>query len=331
MALPSRQEGFREGRGWGRIPPVLLHGGGTPQKENMRTLYKYYKSLPDDYLLNPTLKLACPEHLNDPFESSISKLISEIPEQVDTRLEYFKAIVNNAGLSRSLSNTGVISMSETHRNLLMWAHYANEHKGFVIGYKDDILNDKFNERISNIHNISKKPLKVNYDTVRFDSKSEREHIDSHKKAIRKILTTKGDDWIYEKEHRYLIPIYLADTIDGNEGSEDIINALISKDLLVKDDANKNLFFKDRFTEEPYLIGRLEAETYELIKTKHNFYINIDPSHITSIYFGCRYPKPLRLKWLELIRDHSEILSHIKLYQYDISKSDFSLIYEDYEA
>ncbi|PKQ76000.1 DUF2971 domain-containing protein [Aeromonas sobria] len=302
----------------------------------MRTLYKYYKCLPDDYLLNPTLKLACPEHLNDPFESSISKFISEIPEQVDTRLEYLKAVVNHVGLSRALSNTGVISMCETHRNLLMWAHYANEHNGFVIGYKDDILKDKFNERITHIHNISKEPLKVNYDTIRFDSKSEREYINSHKKAIRKILTTKGDDWIYEKEHRYLIPIYLADSIfkkrsERNEEDEEIINNLISKSLLVKDDLSKKVYFKDRFTEAPYLIGRLEEEVSQLIKTNHTFYINIDPSYITSVYFGCRYPKTSRLKWLTLIREQNERLSHIKLYQYEISKSDFSLIYEDYSG
>ena len=295
----------------------------------MRTLYKYYSDLPSDYLKKPTLKLACPEHLNDPFENSISRYISEIPEHVDNDLSYLKKVVNHAGLSRSLSNTGVISMCETHRNMLLWAHYANEHFGLTIGYSEDILKNKFSENILNIHGISNTPLKVNYDTIRFDSESEKHVINTHKKVIRKILTTKGDDWIYEKEHRFLIPIYLADSIMANEKHNEIMKNYINKELIVKDDANGNLYFKERFTDEFYSIGLLESETDLLRRARFSFYINIDPEYINSVYFGCRCPNYIKRQWFEQIQSNSSRLSHIKLYEYDISKTDFFLTYNPY--
>ena len=328
MAPPSRMEGFREGRGWGRIPPVLLHGGSPAKGEKMRTLYKYYKSLPNNYLLNPTLKLACPENLNDPFENSISDLISKIPEVSDNSLSYFKKVVNHAGLSSALSNTGVVSMSETHRNLLMWAHYADEHRGLVIGYREDILTNKFRDSIFKFHGISKTPLKVDYDTVRFDSESEVKTSNNHKKILKKILTTKGDDWIYEKEHRFLIPIYLADSIVPNKKHDELMKDYINNNAINK--TNDGFNFKHRFTEEQYTIGWLESETNLLRKTSCSFYIEVNPMYISSIYFGCRCPEHLKNIWGELIENNREHLSHIKLYEYKISETDFSLICQPYK-
>lgn len=297
----------------------------------MRTLYKYYGSLPDDYLIKPTLKLACPENLNDPFESSISRYISEIPEHVGDTLSYLKKLVNHAGLSKALSNTGVISMCETHRNILLWAHYANEHNGLTIGYREDILKNKFSENLIKIHDISTTPLKVNYDTVRFDIESEKHVINSHKKVIRKILTTKGDDWIYEKEHRFLIPIYLADTIVANEKYNELMDEYIKRELIVKDETNSSAYFKERYSEDFYSIGILESETNLLRKARFSFYIDIEPEFISSIYFGCRYPKYLKQKWFKIIQKNSSKLSHIKLYEYDISDTDFSLTYNPYSG
>jgi hypothetical protein len=34
-----------------------------------------------------------------------------------------------------ISNRGVVCFSETNENLLMWSHYADEHRGYVIEYE----------------------------------------------------------------------------------------------------------------------------------------------------------------------------------------------------
>ena len=104
---------------------------------------------------------------------------------------------------------------------------------------------------------------------------------------------------------------------------------INKELIVKDDANGNLYFKERFTDEFYSIGLLESETDLLRRARFSFYIDIDPKYINSVYFGCRCPNYMKRQWFEQIQSNSSRLSHIKLYEYDISKTDFFLTYNPY--
>lgn len=170
----------------------------------MKTYYKYTSNLGLDYFDDPKIKISNPAYLNDPFESESDDGLFSV---INARLEE-KNVNDYKDNSRELLNAflksnGIVSVSETPRNLLMWSHYADEHRGLCIGYSGEIFSDA--ERPNQpIHEIAEyEPQKVNYDNYRFDrQKSSKLSI---KDTIKNYLLTKGDDWIYEKEHRFIIP------------------------------------------------------------------------------------------------------------------------------
>ena len=93
------------------------------------------------------------------------------------------------------NRVGILSLSETWDNLLMWAHYAEEHTGFVLmldGSNDFFKGDNLSPSIAKGF---AKPESVQYSTERPPTAIED--------PPREILLIKGSDWKYEKEWRYL--------------------------------------------------------------------------------------------------------------------------------
>ena len=135
-------------------------------------------------------------------------------------------------------------LSAVYDNLLMWSHYAENHKGICIGYEvkkvhnspclffDDVSVKPYSPKIKN----GAVPLiEVNYqenmpDPVKVVNKTEE--------AIMNFLTTKAKLWDYEKEWRLFYP------------SNKIQNKLIS--------VKKNLI------SEIYLGAKIEKETKERV-------------------------------------------------------------------
>lgn len=91
---------------------------------------------------------------------------------------------------------GILSLSEIPDNLLMWAHYAEGHTGFVLML--DSSHDFFKGDIA-LHGFAK-PAPVEY-------RLKLPHLtieDTYKETIMpEIFFVKGLDWQYEKEWRYL--------------------------------------------------------------------------------------------------------------------------------
>ena len=94
------------------------------------------------------------------------------------------------------NTTGILSLSKTRDNLLMWAHYAQGHTGFVLML--DGSHDFFKGDIA-LHGFAK-PAPVEY-------RLELPHLtieEAYKETIMpEIFFVKGLDWQYEKEWRYL--------------------------------------------------------------------------------------------------------------------------------
>ena len=44
-------------------------------------------------------------------------------------------------LKHSLQTVGICSFSKARKNQLMWSHYADEHKGICIGFKEEYLRE----------------------------------------------------------------------------------------------------------------------------------------------------------------------------------------------
>jgi len=177
----------------------------------------YYKALADEHdvkqvlaeqsmedILNDELKLAYAGVSDDvrrlvPVEF-LSVFASAIaPLAVEAMPDLLNAFT--AGLRKPLTegfneHIGVLSLTEKADNLLMWAHYAQQHTGFVIEFDADDL--FFHQRRSDSDEFGYL-RKVNYS-------ENRPNVVLTKVSSADIFLTKSKDWEYEQEWRILRPL-----------------------------------------------------------------------------------------------------------------------------
>lgn len=85
---------------------------------------------------------------------------------------------------------GMACFSETPSDILMWSHYANEHKGVVVGLDRDSLG-------INLRCVRCKPERVVFTASQFAN--------PQFSWVVELLTTKSEDWKYQKEWRAILP------------------------------------------------------------------------------------------------------------------------------
>lgn len=84
----------------------------------------------------------------------------------------------------------LLSVSEVSQNMLMWSHYADKHRGAVIGFDfDEIMRDGRGIKMYAVEYSEHRP-RVNI-LIGFDE------------AVDKAIMTKSIDWSYEREFRTL--------------------------------------------------------------------------------------------------------------------------------
>jgi Protein of unknown function (DUF2971) len=178
-----------------------------------RTLSAY--SLAD--LINGTMWFAKPDTFNDPFDCALTldreKLSDSIQHVVDALVERgtltgqpppeaYAAKPEDAiayervrALVRSATaNLGLCCLSATCRSILLWSHYANNHKGFCVQYS-------FAEGTA---------LSSEAEPVIYSAKMPRLSIadlapKNRDKTIELLWRAKAPCWRYEKEWRVLAP------------------------------------------------------------------------------------------------------------------------------
>lgn len=191
-------------------------------------LYKYLGPDRVGILFNLNIRFSQSSALNDPFESAylidmqthkheflrtneadLFKFMqengwdtsdSEIKQTMQEALQDIKRhaeeIMAPASVGKDLAEffsraLGVLSLSRVHDNLLMWAHYANSHKGFVLGLDD--AHPFFHEEDG--RGNKSHPRNVVYTSVRALSEP------SDPNFYEKFLCQKSIEWAYEEEVR----------------------------------------------------------------------------------------------------------------------------------
>ncbi len=86
-------------------------------------LYKYLTPERIDVLKNRKIRYTQPAAFNDPFESALGQR-----EMVD------RSIVMRYQDFMHARIVGILSLTKKRENLVMWAHYALSHQGFVIAF-----------------------------------------------------------------------------------------------------------------------------------------------------------------------------------------------------
>lgn len=158
-----------------------------------------------------TLRFSSPLAFNDPFE--LRPHIKNIDEEKHLIVDTVSNHINNNGLANEfyynavikplLPDIGILSLSETHTNLVMWAHYADCHIGIVLEL--DESHPFFYSAPQNcylLHSIKK----VEYIDARLAITSDEWG------SVEKTFLTKSKDWSSEIEYRMSI---LFDEFDTN--------------------------------------------------------------------------------------------------------------------
>lgn len=195
-----------------------------------KILYKYrvFNDQVLDMLANNQVYFASPSDFNDPFDclahegmvEDFRRGMDEViasdaaqrglsDEQIKNHLEkinHDEEMIQartqadtdfQCGLDYIKNDLGIVSLSSCNNSILMWAHYGNFHKGFCIGFKDNL-----GVPVSEIQEVNYSASIDRSFLLRFFLNGGDE--DQFLKEIQKVgILTKYRDWEYEKEWRMI--------------------------------------------------------------------------------------------------------------------------------
>ena len=186
-----------------------------------------FKYMPYRETFFETLLLGFTElsNANDPFEGAIQ--ITSIYDGLPNAAEFSKTLsrLKDKNKVNPHPNLCALSLSKSKHSLLMWAHYADNHKGIILGL--DTSHRFFNQTIKprasapfEDTSFCGKMLPVTYDRVRPKFKFGLNFSEA--------ILTKSDEWMYEKEYRMFMR-----KSDCNELAKDKDGNIISHVFLFK--------------------------------------------------------------------------------------------------
>lgn len=326
-------------------PRITIRGADITHRVHMKKLYKYYSSTfnLEKYLNSPTIRLSQLNALNDPFEGFITQdVLNELANKFHTTLSSNKEMTRSEireskqHVLRLINSVGITSLSETSRNLLMWSHYASEHKGVCIGYKLPLIHPHKNKSIE-----PPEFKKVNYDSQLFDHEHinllNRKDIDTNEifsQIAERILTTKSDGWTYEKEYRYITEIEQCDTIryiKSRATTPQYIKAAIKKAIeddshnIEEEETHIDLISKRTLKQLRQALNQSYSVEMKMKLSKDTMFLkNISINDIDSIYFGANHSIREINKIVDNI-ESNERFKNINIFHYELSKERYELV------
>ena len=169
------------------------------------SLYKYreYNQYSLQSLINSTAWFAKPLSFNDPFDCNPNYSNQFTPSVRKEFIEILKAKSGNdfdesyietyiRETNRYINNSGILCLSGVCDDILMWSHYADSHRGFVIEYERSKRNY-----------LGKSAIPVLY-TDELPSLSPIDVLERKKESQEKLWLYKSTHWKYEKEWRCYI-------------------------------------------------------------------------------------------------------------------------------
>jgi hypothetical protein len=175
---------------------------------------KYYKQIFEETIKkDPRFKLA-PHHMQNLIRNLSSEWLKikqpEIASQVKSVFSsamkfegIYKPFMTETILNSINMSFGILCFTEKHDNLLMWSHYANSHKGFVLEFFSE--HDFFDQRKTE-NQLAGHLKKVRYTTKRpefifyNDDSSQKQSMENW---IQNFIWVKSAHWEYEQEWRIL--------------------------------------------------------------------------------------------------------------------------------
>ena len=163
-----------------------------------------------DGLVKGTIYFASPKQLNDPFDCrvDIKKSAKQAIEKLSGRKkEILTKLTNMEGyldqIQKDTSNVAVCSFSLVLNDPLLWAHYANQHRGLCLTYD---FPESFLDNPNEILAVAPVEYEDNSMTKWFEDNTPTEETDFKEftlEIVKKVLTIKSPAWGHEKEARII--------------------------------------------------------------------------------------------------------------------------------
>jgi len=178
----------------------------------IKSLYKYkpLNQFTLDVIANNRIYYPKPDSFNDPFDTKCYfKNSSALVQSQDTEkikiafpgdsptkmMAYTKQDLTKEidSFKNKLKDFGILSLAEDEKDILMWSHYADDHKGVCIEFERTESNELGDPKVTR---------KVAY-TKNYPSMSVKSLLseDSYHNSLMRVLYTKSEQWSYEKEWR----------------------------------------------------------------------------------------------------------------------------------
>ena len=230
-------------------------------------LYKYVThEVALAILKNSSIGFSQPMHFNDPFELEASYPTPLHGERTEI-VTNFRILTKKRILKKYY---GVLSLTRDPLNPLMWAHYANNHTGVVIG---------FDVKIDELTSLQKNIIPIQYGNVIYTSKKPTSEYISQP-SVRRVLgeTVQFNEKDIEKQQRTFLykPSCWA--------YEEEVRVVKNIKTLVDDDL---LGFGETAEIESGTFTKIEANNRSV------YCLNLPKGAIKEVYFGVRniiYPR-----------------------------------------
>lgn len=321
----------------------------------MRYFYKY--TCLRDVLFKDLMLRATPfKYLNDPFEGIFNekqfrdannKLDAYYTKQghvVEKLDEYMLDGVMDS-IQDDFNNVGVLSFTEDYTNPLMWAHYADEHRGIVLEFDSEkpLFQDSIKtlgERKSRfgkdyLGNIYEFPEKVMYRREmpcfeRGENINPKSDKDYHWiKFFYSLFYTKANDWIYEKELRSIVQLSDADRIICEK--DDHVSEILRthpeiEEINIEDKGKIQITYPNEYEmHEDMGDESIRNEIFlhtSVYSTTNMHFFRINPDAISRIYCGCKCDH----EYVQKLIEENEKLKHLKnsLYKMEIDQFQYQL-------
>lgn len=271
----------------------------------MIRLFKY-TSDPRNIFTEGYIRLTQVNALNDPFEAIYCRDgLRELAYHFNDEHVYDEEYILD-----QLNKVGVISFSQNKENLLMWSHYANEHKGIIIGISQFDGENIF-ENLFQVQSPNTSYLAINYPLIdgiarpvtyrkglryrndKFDYDYSNISVDGCDYLVYEILMQKSEEWIYEQEYRIVLKLSQADRVITKV---DPTNIITPHTLKIIEDYSCISTMDDNFIIDLWkindsffrsLIASKLAELSDDLDTL--FLMKLSKSNITSCLIGLKSP------------------------------------------
>ena len=168
----------------------------------------------EDNLKNSSIYFSRPSKFNDPFdlkpyinftEEDIAYLNEHFANQGSAAISYADYLNDirerekfNQFFLELFDNMGVFCCTNRRNNLLMWSHYADEHRGVCLGFSAPlILQDNPEVNLDGM---------ISFQEVKYSDKRVKLGLVGINEFCNAVLV-KHSGWKYEKEYRSIIPHY----------------------------------------------------------------------------------------------------------------------------